>query len=150
MALNLREKIAQNLFTTLKNYQAIGANYPIKKVTRDPVIIEELSREAFPVVFLETSNETRVDATLGGANLSRDGQIEYLLNVWVQGADGDTKRNELIQTIENALEVDRTRGGNARDTYISEIEILTPDDVKPYYGIRMIVVVDYSYRRGNG
>jgi len=139
--MSARENIAANLVTTLGSMTG-----PIlKKITREPFDYERLSNAQFPAVWVQSAEETRGDITLGGV---RESTINYRIIGFVKGVNIDTARNELIEGIENALDVDRTRGGYAKDT-----QILTVDTdqgaTDPVGGITITAQVRYQYMRGD-
>ena len=56
--MSVRENIASNLLSTIS-----GISSPtIKKATRQPFILDELSDKQYPAVIVQTSEETREDA----------------------------------------------------------------------------------------
>jgi hypothetical protein len=72
---------------------------------------------------------------------------EYDLVCFVKANNIDTARNKAIETVEEALETDRTRGGKAIDTQITAIEV---DDgsIDPVGGVIITLQISYSYTRG--
>ena len=79
----------------------------------------------------------------------RSGTIDFLIVGFVKGADSniDTLHNQLIEVIEETLDADITRNGNALNTQI--IEANTDEGVLfPYGGIRIVVRVLYEFVRG--
>ena len=147
---SLREKIAENLAETLSNTKdSAESKYRLSKVVRDPVIIEDLAKTSLPLVFIESADEIREDISMGGRSVTRQGTIEFYLHLYVKGETRDTQRNGLIQTIEDAVDTDRTRGGNALDTQVTEIELIETGESAPYASIRMIVECTYCYTRGS-
>lgn len=147
--MNLREQIAANIEQTLKDTKNDPfANNRLNKVVREPVVIEDLGRTSLPLVFVESSNEEREDISMGGSNITRQGSIEFNLNLYLQGHARDTQRNEIIALIETALDKDRTRGGLALDTQIIEIELLEIGESAPYASVRIVVLCEYIYKRG--
>ena len=74
---------------------------------------------------------------------------DFVIVGFVKGSDTniDTKRNQLISTIESTLESDRTRGGYAKKTEI--VEVSTDEGtLYPIGGIRVVVRVTYQYTAG--
>lgn len=136
-----RESIASNIVTTLNGV----AN--IKYVTREPFDFAKLSNAQFPAVLIQSSSESRDDITIGGADITRDGTIDYILVGYVKGALLDSARNQLIQYIEESLDVDRTRGGNALDTQIVSVET-DEGSIDPIGGVLVTVRVLYNFTRG--
>lgn len=141
-----RELIAQNLVETLKNQQT----YRFGLVTREPQSdIEGLAKTAFPCVVLESASENRQDITQGGPVILRSSEADYSIRVYVLAGkkDLDTKRNELIEAVEELLDQDRSRGDNAIDTELIGVET---DEIvnQPYATMRLVVRVTYHYTRG--
>ena len=90
------------------------------------------------------------DVTIGDSSIRREGRIDYIVVGYVKGTDTniDTKRNQLIEAIEEALDADRTRNGNALDTQIIAVSS-DEGTIFPYGGINMTVRVTYQFTRGN-
>ncbi len=140
-----RENIAKNIVTTL-----LAANDPlnIKYVTRQPFEFNELSNAQYPAILVQTTSEDRSDATIGDTSILRESTITYELFGFVKSTEVDTARNELVETIEESLDADRTRGGLALDTQITNIE--TDEGViLPVGGVIVTVEVMYNFTRGN-
>ena len=58
----------------------------------------------------------------------------------------DTKRNQLIEVIEETLDADRTRSGNALETKI--VEVSSDEGILyPLGGVRIVVRVFYEFVR---
>jgi hypothetical protein len=140
-----RENIASNIASTIS-----GISSPsIKKVTRQPFDIDELSDKQYPVVIVQTSEETREDIEIGSGAKRRQGTIDFVLSGFVKGAETniDTKRNQLITAIETELESDITRGGNALDTEVISVET-DEGTLFPIGGIRMTIRCIYTFESG--
>jgi len=145
--MSLREDIAANIITTL---DAVTSPIELKKITREPFKPEELADPQFPALYITTGDETREDFALGDyAAGKRSGTIDYVLVGYVKGSDTnlDTKRNQLIEVIEETLDTDRTRGGNAKETKIVEVSS-DEGTLYPLGGIRIVVRVFYEFVRG--
>lgn len=140
-----REDIASNLLTVISNI----ASPTIKKATRQPFLIDELSEQQYPAVIIQTSEETRNDSELGSGAKSRHGTIDFLVLGFVKGAETniDTLRNELITAIETVIENDITRNGNALDSQVVSIET-DEGSLFPVGGIRMVIRCMYEYQSG--
>lgn len=143
--MSVRESVATNIVTTLQ-----AATTPItpKYVTREPFEFSELSNAQFPAILVQTATETREDITIGDDAIRREGIITYDLVGYVKSNTIDTARNQLIETIEEALDADRTRGGNALDTQIVSIET-DQGAITPVGGVIVTVNVMYNFVRGN-
>tara|TARA_R110000796_G_scaffold157219_1_gene273925 strand:+ start:3373 stop:3813 length:441 start_codon:yes stop_codon:yes gene_type:complete len=144
--MSVRENIASNLLTVITN---ISSPITIKKATRQPFILDELSEQQYPAVIVQTSEENRDDAELGSGAKTRHGTIDFVISGFVKGAEVniDTKRNELITAIETAVETDITRNSNALDTQVIQVET-DEGSLFPVGGIRMTIRVMYEYQSG--
>ena len=143
--MSTRENIASNIASTIS-----GITSPsIKKVTRQPFDIDELSDKQYPVVIVQTSEETREDVEIGSGAKRRQGTIDFVLSGFVKGAETniDTKRNQLITAIETELESDITRGSNALDTEVISVET-DEGTLFPIGGIRMTIRCIYVFESG--
>ena len=143
--MSVRENIASHITSTISNISAIT----IKKVTRQPFPLEELSEQQFPAVLVQTQEEIKEDAELGSGGKTRLNNLEFLISGFVKTNETniDTARNQLLEVIEEALEVDITRNGNALDTEVVSIET-DAGTLFPYGGISMIVKVMYEHQSG--
>ena len=143
--MSTRENIASNILSTIS-----GISSPsIKKATRQPFQLDELSDKQYPAVIVQTSEETREDQELGSGAKTRLGTIEFLVLGFVKGAEVniDTKRNQLITAIETELESDITRSGNALDTEVIQVET-DEGTLFPIGGIRMTIRCIYEFESG--
>ena len=139
-----RENIAKNIVDTLKT-----AVQPIRLafVTRQTFDFDKLSNRQFPAVLVRTADENREDSTLGGTLGKRMSTITYDLVCFVKSKEIDSARNQIIETIEEILDVDRTRGGNAKDPEITSFEV-DEGQITPIGGVILTVAVTYEYTRG--
>ena len=142
-----REDIASDIITKL---DAVSSPIEFKKITREPFDPEELSNAQFPACYVQTGDETREVITLGDVGTGkRQGTIDFIIVGFVKGttANIDTKRNQLIEVVEETLDNDISRAGNALNTQI--VEAGTDEGVIfPYGGVRIVVRVDYQFTRG--
>ena len=144
--MSVRENIASNLLSTIS---AISSPITIRKATRQPFIIDELSEQQYPAVIVQTSEENRDDSELGSGAKTRIGTIDFVILGFVKGAESniDTARNQLITAIETSLETDITRSGNALDTEVVQVET-DEGSLFPVGGIRMTIRCMYEYQAG--
>jgi hypothetical protein len=142
-----REDIADDIITKL---DAITSPIEFKKITREPFEPEELADPQFPSCYIQTGDETREMLSLGDVGTGkRQGTIDFLIVGFVKGTTSniDTLRNQLIEVVEETLDTDITRNGNALNTQI--IEANTDEGVLfPYGGVRIVVRVLYEFVRG--
>jgi len=144
-----REDIAAHIVTTLT---AVSSPITFGKVTREPFELDELSQQQFPAVYIQTADETREDITIKNSNITRTGTIDFRIFGFVTNASAsttniDTKRNELVTTVETALDSDRTRSGNALDTQLVAVET-DEGSIFPYGGLIMTVRCFYKFTQG--
>jgi len=142
-----REDIAANIITVL---DAVTSPIELKKITREPFEPEQLADPQFPALYISTGDEVREDFSLGDtAAGKRSGTIDYVLVGYVKGTEInlDTKRNQLIEVIEETLDADRTRSGNALETKIVEVSS-DEGTLYPLGGVRIVVRVFYEFVRG--
>jgi hypothetical protein len=144
--MSVRENIASNLLSVIGN---ISSPITIKKFTREPFQIDELSEQQYPAVIVQTSEENRDDSELGSGARTRHGTIDFIISGFVKGSDSniDTKRNQLITAIETAVEIDITRSSNALDTQVVQVET-DEGSLFPVGGIRMTIRCMYEYQSG--
>ena len=143
--MSVRENIASNIASTIS-----GITSPlIKKVTRQPFDIDELSDKQYPAVIVQTSEETREDIEMGDGAKTRQGTIDFVISGFVKGAESniDTLRNQLISSIESELENDITRSNNALDTEVVNVET-DEGTLFPIGGIRMTIRCMYVFQSG--
>ena len=143
--MSVRENIASNLLSTISSISSPA----IKKATRQPFQLDELSDKQYPAVIVQTSEETREDSELGSGAKTRIGTIDFSILGFVKGAESniDTLRNQLITAIETALESDITRSSNALDTEVTSVET-DEGTLFPIGGIRMVVRCTYEFQAG--
>ena len=84
---------------------------------------------------------------MGGLDILREGSIDYQIIGYVKATSLDTARNQLVESMENALDVDRTRGGYALDTQIISIET-DEGSIDPIGGVIVTARVQYNFTRG--
>ena len=142
--MSIRESIAENIITTL---QDVVAPVRISYVTREPFQFDKLSNAQYPAVLVRTADENREDSTIGGSIGKRIATINYELVCFVKAGIIDQARNNIIEAIEEGLDVDRTRGGFAKDTQITQVEI-DEGSIDPIGGVILTVRVMYEYTRG--
>jgi hypothetical protein len=143
-----RENIASDIITKL---DAVTSPIEFKKITREPFEVEELSDAQFPAMFIQSGDETREPASIGvtGSGAYR-GSIDFIIVAFGKGTSSniDTVRNQIIEVVEETLDNDITRNGNALDTQIIEASS-DEGTIFPYGGVRITVRVMYEFTRGS-
>lgn len=142
--MSTRENIAKNIVKTLKEMRS-----PLRLayVTREPFDFTQLSNAQYPAVLVQTSGETREDATIGDSGIKRMAVVTYQIIAYIKSDEIDRRRNEMIEAIEEILDDDRTRGGYAIDTQVVSID--TDDGaIEPVGGVVVTAEVEYFFTRG--
>ena len=121
-------------------------------VSRNPINTTDLSIAQYPALIVRTSEEEKLDETMNGMRIAL---INYVIQGYVRAGSSattsnnniDTQKNKLIEGIEEALEVDRTRNSLALNSYVSNI---SSDDTSlyPLGRIDITYTVQYKYTRG--
>lgn len=141
--MSIREQIVENVVETLEN--AEDPRFGL--VTREHFDVDKLSRQQFPAIYVATADETREDLSYSGTASLRTSTLNIQLVGYVNGKQIDTLRNDLIERVEEALEADRTRGGVARITRLTEVTV--DYDQQNYIGrVDMLIEVIYTYSKG--
>jgi hypothetical protein len=144
--LSLREQVAINLVESLQ----VIDDPRVVLVTRDPFDVEKLAITQFPALLVQQTNETRETITMGAqAAGQRRGVMEFEIRGFVRGVELDSRRNELIGAVEDALDLDRNRGlrtSGVMDTQVRNIEIVPR--LQPLAEFIITVEVTYNYVRG--
>ena len=142
-----RENIASDIITKL---DAVTSPIEFKKITREPFEVEELSDAQFPAMFIQSGDETREVLSIGdtGAGTYR-GTIDFLIVAFGKGTTTNIDtRNQIIEVVEETLDNDITRNGNAIDTQIIEASS-DEGTIYPYGGVRITARVIYEFTRGS-
>jgi len=143
--MSIRESIADNIVDTLRD--SVIQPITIKMTTREPFDFTKLSNAQFPAVLVRTAGEDREDSSIGGSIGKRMASINYELVCFVKSGIIDQARNNIIEAIEEGLELDRTRGGYALDTQLTNIQV-DEGSIDPVGGVILTVRVVYEYTRG--
>ena len=143
MAESIRNQIAQNIVDVLGDMP----NPRLNHVTREPFDPAELAITQFPAVLVGSGDEVRDTVSMGTGGI-KQGTITYSLKGYVRGTDLDTKRNDLIQGIENALDSDRYRSINTRVINSHIITVGVVDRQPPLAEIDIAFEVEYFFNRG--
>jgi hypothetical protein len=145
--MSIREQTAINIVDTLKEIE----DPHVVLVTRDPFDVEKLAITQFPAVLVQQTTETRQTVSMGVPGVGRrSGTMTFELRGFVRGTELDTRRNQLIEAVENALDSDRyreQRSDGVLDTQVTNIEVVPR--LQPLAEFIMTVEVNYNYLRGN-
>lgn len=143
--MSVREQITQAIVSQLRNSSDPGFGL----VSREPIDPQKLSRAQFPALFVSGSTEERGDITnRSNQGIRRQATVDFIITGYVQGANLDQQRNDLIEAVEDQLDQDRTHGGLATDTQVVLIE--TQDEIiAPEAVCDITVRVTYNYIKGS-
>ena len=143
-----RENIASDIISKL---DAVTSPIEFKKITREPFEVEELSDAQFPAMFVQSGDETREVSSIGATGSGTyTGSIDFLIVAFGKGTTTniDTVRNQIIEVIEETLDNDITRNGNALNTQVIEASS-DEGTIYPYGGVKITVRVIYEFTRGS-
>ena len=145
MAQNLRQQISENIVTVLKTMD----DPRLVLVSREPFVVTELAITQFPAVLITPTVEERETITMGAPGAGRRmGTLDFQIRGYVRGVELDRKRNDLIESIEEALDSDRYREllpSGVIDSQVVTIEI--PERQPPLAEIQITYRVRYNYLR---
>ena len=79
--MSTRENIASNLVTVIGNI----SSPEVKKVTRQPFELDELSQQQYPAVLIQTIEETKEDQELGSGAKTRISTLEFGITGLLKG-----------------------------------------------------------------
>lgn len=138
-----REAIVQDVVTALT-----AADDPrFGFISREPFDFTQLSRQQFPAIYLSTSDEQRQDLTQLGRGGLRQSRLQLQLVGYVQGTEIDRLRNDIIERVEEAVDLDRTRSGQAMSTQLIEVRV-DYEVIAPYGRVEILLEIVYQYQRG--
>ena len=141
--MSIRETTAIDIITVLREIQDPK---PVL-VTREPFEPTELAITQFPAILVQSTNEEKSTITMGMSSVGlRQGTILFEIRGFVRGHDLDTRRNDLIEAIEEALDQDRYRNQTAViNSEILSIEVISR--MAPLAEFLMIYSVEYKHVR---
>jgi ABC-type proline/glycine betaine transport system ATPase subunit len=132
-----REDIVKQFFNVVKQQRTVK----FKKVMRDPISPEELPRTGFPAVYIETTNEERLNLTA----TMRDAMMDIEIIIYVLGRNRDSQRNAAIEAIESSIYNDELLNTLVKNIELTNIETITVGETKPYASIKVTFGVSYCY-----
>lgn len=144
--MSIREDLANNIVETLAE---IDTPRPVL-ITRQPFNVEELAITQFPAILVQTTTEDRELLTMGASSGRKQGTIRYQIRGFVRGTELDTKRNDLIEAIDEILDGDRYRDKAktvVMDSIVVGIEVI--ERQPPLAEFVMNFDVTYNYVMGN-
>lgn len=133
-----RETIIKTVFDLLKAQKSVKFG----RVSRDPIIPEELAKISFPAAYITTTNEEITDITFSKV---RQGVMDCEITLFVGGANRDTQRNVAVEAVEKTLMADRTLDGTAEDCMLTSVETITAGEGKPYASYRIVFAIQHCY-----
>lgn len=144
--MSARESIAEDIREQLINMSDPAPGL----VTREFFEFEKLAITQYPAILIVTGNEERTDVSMS----ERQGILQVELRCWVRGNELDTKRNHIIENIEQTLEGSRGRNitVNKEATHYVETRVTNVEVIERNPPIGQVIVtveVEYMYKRGN-
>ena len=96
---------------------------------------------------VRSGDEIREESTMQQPAGLRRSIFNVICECYVTGSEIDLQRNNIIERVEEVLEADRTRGGVAVDTRLSEVTVNQEIDQR-YGQVNLNFEVEYIYTRG--
>lgn len=144
--MSARELIAEDIKEQLINMSDPAPG----NVTREFFEFEKLAITQYPAILIVTGNEERTDVSMS----ERQGILQIELRCFVRGNELDTKRNQLVEVIEQTLEGSRGRNLTTEkdathyvETRVTNVEVIERNP--PIGQVIVTVEVEYMYKRGN-
>jgi len=144
--MSARELIAEDIKEQLINMSDPAPG----NVTREFFEFEKLAITQYPAILIVTGNEERTDVSMS----ERQGILQVELRCFVRGNELDTKRNQLVEVIEQTLEGSRGRNLTTEkdathyvETRVTNVEVIERNP--PIGQVIVTVEVEYMYKRGN-
>lgn len=140
---HLRKQIRDSIVTAVTNLATTGA-----RVYRTRVY--PLASGKLPGLCIYTGSETSEADTLTRPRIKTN-RLEVMVEAYASAVTNlDDTLDQICTEVEEALVVDVTRGGKAKDTVITGTEIeFSGDGEKPVGVARMTVLVTYQYREND-
>jgi hypothetical protein len=145
--MSLRQQIIEKIETAVREVEEPRVSF----VTREPFNVLEIAITQFPAVLITFIEENRSTITMGQTNFGRrQGEILVNLRCYVRGNELDSKRNLLLEAIEEQLEKNRNfdlQSSGVTDMQVTRIEVI--ERMPPLAEFLIEVTVRYNYLRGN-
>lgn len=141
--MSIRNDITQNIVDLLTDSNDPKPIY----VTRETLDLENLSRQQFPAILVRSGDEIREESTMQQPAGLRRSIFNVICECYVTGSEIDLQRNDIVERVEEVLEADRTRGGVAVDTRLTEVTVNQEIDQR-YGQVNLNFEVEYIYTRG--
>ena len=139
-----RDDNLNHLMETIKSI----SSPKIGKVTDKPIEFAKLARTAFPIVSVNIDNEDREDITMQHRLCTMYVGVTAHIQAASKGAEANSQLNVIMEAIEKALEIDRTRGGYALLTELREVDPMEERNF-PIVSMKHTYVIQYYHNRGN-
>jgi len=144
--MSARELIAEDIKEQLINMSDPAPG----NVTREFFDFEKLAITQYPAILIVTGNEERTTVSMS----ERQGILQIESRCFVRGNELDTKRNELIERVEQTLEGSKGRNLTVDkdathyvETRVTNVEVIERNP--PIGQVIITVEVEYMYKRGN-
>jgi hypothetical protein len=132
-----RENIVEAIADLLKQQRTVK----LGRVERDPIIVSELPKTAYPAAYVESVTEEieHLSAT------QRRAIMEVSVVVVIAGKERDTQKNIVVTACENTIHENYRLGGLVMDCRLSRVVPVSVGESAPFTGCRMIFTVEYCY-----
>ena len=141
--MHIRQAIRENIKTTLTGLTTTGNRVYLNR-------LYPLSQSNNNAICIFTDGES-IDYLTTGATRTQERVVTYKVEVYVRTkTDFDDKIDDILVEIESALHQDVTRGGNAVDTTLGNLQIEYNGDGEVPVGVGQLdVMVKYHNQEGS-
>jgi|TARA_R110000868_G_scaffold4056_4_gene24759 hypothetical protein len=144
--MSAREQITKDIIEQLQTM----SNPAVGLVSRETFDFEKLAITQFPAIQIWAASEERSDVSMS----ERQGTLQIQLRCYLRGNEMDTKRNNLIENIEQVLETNRNRNitVNKQATHYVNAQLTSVEVIErqpPLGEMVLTYQVEYVYQRGN-
>jgi len=120
----------------------------IGKVSIKPIDFAKLGRQSFPVIQVSVNREDREDITMQHKLCTMYVDVTAYVKGESKSVNTNKQVNDILELVEEALEVDRTRGKSALITELREVQEID-ESAFPIVSQTQTYVIQYYHDRGN-
>lgn len=152
MADTIREKIFENLVTTLSGISVVGG-YDNDIASVERWNMNGNNKASVPAIIINSGPEKNDD---GKAYDLTHCLLTVFIELWVRQNEAESATtptdkllNSLLGDIKKALAQDVTRGGNAVDTEVTDVETFETIEGQQHAGLVITVQIEYRHQQQN-
>jgi hypothetical protein len=144
MSSSKRQLILDDVVLKLKSIKSPR----LGKVSQKPEEFSRLARTAFPFILVTVVSETKEDIAMDSRLSTLNVDIKVTLDGKGKTENGESQMTAIIEAIEEKLEADRSRDGNAQLTELLEVGDVSAT-AHPLISQTLSFGIQYTYLKGN-